>query len=228
MLVVLLLAGVVIGGVLYTNAQKNKTSGTDIAPRPASTSYPVSREGAVVVAGAPDAKVTLDVYEDFLCPHCKNFEETYGPEIARKLADGSVRVRYHLLAILNDMSDPAGYSLDSANAALCVADAGKFPAYHDSLFGAQPEEGARGYDKGQLVKLGTDLGVTAPDFKSCVDSGRYNQQIQEAEQRAANTPYLKRQAADGRQTFGTPTVAVGERLVDTEDRRWLDKLVSAG
>lgn len=233
--VVLLLAAVVIGGVLYTNAQKDKTEGQTIQPRGAESSsvsqppdYPVRRDGAVVVVGKDNAKVTLDVYEDFLCPFCGEFEKANGPAITAKVKDGSVRVRYHILAILNNKSDPEGYSLDSANAALCVADTGRFPAYHESLFNSQPEEGARGYDKGQLTRLGNDLGVTAPDFKACVDSGRYNREIQAAEDQATQLPYLQREYPDGRKGFGTPTIAVGEKIVDTSDAQWLDKLVSAG
>ncbi|HEV2784530.1 MAG TPA: thioredoxin domain-containing protein [Actinophytocola sp.] len=228
MVVVLLLAGAVLGGVLYTNAQKNKTEGQTIAPQPVSADYPVSRDGAVVVAGKPDAKVTIDLYEDFLCPACRAFETANGSAIEAKLKDGSVRVRYHMLAILNDRSDPPGYSLDAANAGLCAADANKFPAFHNSLYESQPEEGARGYDNGQLADLGARLGITGPDFKSCIDNGRYEADIQAAEQQATTAPYLQQDFGNGQRGFGTPTVAVGQKVVDTSDPRWLDNLVSAG
>lgn len=224
--VVLLLAGAVIGGVLYSNAQKNKTEGVVIPPTPVAADYPVKRDGAVVIAGKDNAKVTLDVYEDFLCPFCRQFEETNGAAIDAKLRDGSLRVRYHLVTILNDQSDPPGYSMDAANAGLCAADGGRFPGFFASLFAKQPEEGARGYSKDQLIKLGTDLGITDPGFSSCITSSRYNPDITTAEQTATNTPYLQRDIR-GRKSFSTPTIAVGQTIVDTSDPKWLDKLFAS-
>jgi protein-disulfide isomerase len=225
--VVVLLAGAVIGGVLYSNAQKNQTEGQVIKAVAVSTDYPVRRDGAVVIAGKDDAKTTLDVYEDFLCPFCRQFEDTYGPAIDQKLADGTLKVRYHMVTILNDRSDPAGYSLDAANAGLCAADAGRFPSFYKSLYSSQPEEGARGYDKAQLTRLGTDLGITTPDFNSCISSSKYNPTIESATDAAINTPHLQK-APDGSQKgFGTPTVTSGERTIDLRDPNWLTNLTTA-
>jgi protein-disulfide isomerase len=225
LVVVLLIAGAVIGGVIYSNAQKNKTEGQAIKPASVSGSYPVTRDGVVVVAGKSDAKVTIDVYEDFLCPFCRRFEDANHAAMEQKLNDGTIRVRYHLVTILNTKSDPPGYSLDAANAAVCAADSGKFPAYYRSLFNNQPEEGARGFDKSQLAALGGELGASSGDFKSCVDSGRYNSQIQAANDQVTSLPYLQKDFGNG-PAFGTPTIAVGEKLVDINDPQWLDKLIS--
>jgi protein-disulfide isomerase len=224
--VVLLVAGAVIGGILYSNAQKNKTEGQVIPAKSVSADYPVRRDGAVVVAGKDDAKTTVDIYVDMLCPFCRQFEETNAPALAANLAGGSLRVRYHLVTILNDRSDPPGYSLDAANAVLNAADAGKFPSYLNSLFAAQPEEGARGYSKDQLTRLGSDLGITDPNFGSGISTGRYNSQLQSANTEATTLPYLQRDLG-GQKGFATPTIAVGQTLVDTTDPKWLDKLLAA-
>lgn len=225
--VVVVIAAAVITGVLITNSQKNQTEGTQIAAKSVSAGYPVSRDGAVVVTGKDTAKVTLDVYEDFLCPACRQFEETYGPQIEQKVQDGTVKVRYHMLNMLNDRSDPPGYSLDSANAALCAADAGKFPSFYASLYAAQPEEGARGYDKNQLTKLGQDLGITSPDFPACVANGTYNQIVDQSYQQAAKDANLHQDFGNGRRGFGTPTVAVNGKAVETSDPNWLNNLIGA-
>lgn len=226
MVVVLLLAGAVIGGILYSNAQKNKTEGQVIAARSVSADYQVRRDGAVVIAGKDDAKVTVDIYVDMLCPFCRQFEETNAAALSAKLADGSVRARYHLVTILNDRSDPPGYSMDAANASLCAADGNRFPAFLNSLFASQPEEGARGYSKDQLADLGKRLGVTTPDFASCVSTSRYNSDLQSAENQATSTPHLQREVRGGK-AFTTPTIAVGDKLIDTTNPRWLDNLVAA-
>lgn len=231
-IVVVLLLGAVLGGVIYTNNQKNTTEGQDItaqsesAAAAADETYPVRREDAAVAVGQDEAKVTLDVYEDFLCPACRAFEESYGPDLERHVQDGTVRIRYHVLSMLNDASDPPGYSLDSANAGLCAADAGKFPEFHVSLFDAQPEEGSRGWDKQQLAKLGKDLGITSPEFASCVESGRYDDLVESNLQQVRGTDYLLQEGPNGERSFGTPTVAVGRKVVDVTDPQWLDTVVS--
>jgi protein-disulfide isomerase len=226
--VVLLLAGAVIGGILFSNAQKNKTEGQVIPAKPAAASYPVRRDGATVLAGKDDAKVTVDIYVDMLCPFCRQFEQTNAAAIEANIAGGSLRVRYHLVTILNDRSDPPGYSLDAANAVLVAADNNQFPAYLTSLFAAQPEEGARGYSKDQLTKLGTDLGITNPDFATGVSTGRYNSDIQTAEAQTTNLPYLQRDVGNNTKAFSTPTIAVGQTMIDTTDPKWLDKLLTSG
>lgn len=233
--VVVVLLVAVIGGVLIYNNQKNATEGQDIqavAPSSqqadtASADIPVTRDGGVVVVGESSAKVTLDVYEDFLCPACRQFEETYGSDIDKYVTDGSVQVRYHMLPMLNERSDPAGYSLDSANAGLCAADAGQFPAFHKSLYADQPEEGSRGWDRQQLAKLGKDLGITSADFTTCVTSGKYNDLVQSNFDEVKKTAYLQQEFPDGTKGFGTPTIASGEKVVDTSKSNWLDTLVSS-
>jgi protein-disulfide isomerase len=235
--VVVVLLVAVIGGVLIYNNQKNTTEGKDIAAATQSTSQqaadadvPVTRDDGVVVVGKTTAKVTLDVYEDFLCPACGAFEKAYGTDVEQHIANGSVQVRYHMLPMLNDRSDPPGYSLDSANAGLCAADAGKFPAFHKSLYGDQPEEGSRGWDRQQLAALGSKLGITDKNFASCVTSGKYDNLVQANMVQVQQTAYLNQQKfPDGSKGFGTPTIAVGEKIVDTSKSDWLDKLIqSAG
>jgi protein-disulfide isomerase len=235
--VVVVLALAVVGGLLIYNNQKNATEGKDIKAAPGSSrqteaaappAYAVERDGGTVVVGSADAEVTLDVYEDFLCPACRQFEETFGADLEKHVTDGAVRVRYHLLPMLNERSDPPGYSMDSANAGLCAADAGQFPAFHKSLFGDQPEEGNRGWDRRQLAKLGTDLGITGEDFTACVTGGTHNELVQKNFDDVKAATYLQQEFPDGSKGFGTPTLAVGEKVVDTAKGDWLDQLVKSG
>ncbi|PRX43609.1 protein-disulfide isomerase [Prauserella shujinwangii] len=225
--VVLLVAAVVIGGVLWTNASKNATEGQTIPTvQPASTDYEVRRDGLVVVSGSADAPTTIDVYADFLCPVCAQFEHSYGDEIERKVAAGELRLRTHMVPLLVEKSDPPGYSLDAANAALLAADAGEFTAYHDSLFAHQPEEGKRGYDKEQLIQLGRDLGIESQEFADGVREGRFDDELTAEMERVAQDPALQQDFGNGQRGFGTPTVVADGRIVDFSDPQWLDKLVS--
>ncbi|MEV6646876.1 thioredoxin domain-containing protein [Amycolatopsis sp. NPDC051371] len=223
---VVVVAALVIGGVIWTISDKNKTGGQVIDPGTSSLAGDVTqkRDGVVVTVGKAGAKASIDVYADFLCPICGQFEKTYKTDVEQAINDGKLQVRYHMVPLLNERSDPPGYSLDSANAALAAADAGKFLQFHDALFANQPEEGKRGYDKAQLIKLGTDVGITDPAFAQTVNAGTYDQQVNTAFQQIENDPKLSQDFGNGQSGFGTPTVTSNGAIVNWQDPGWLAKV----
>jgi protein-disulfide isomerase len=182
---------------------------------PAAASYPVTTDGVVVTAGRPDAPVTIDVYEDYLCPFCERFENRSADDLSKALSDGKAKVNYHALNILDDRTVPPGYSTLAANAALCAVPANIWPAFHERLFAEQPAEGSAGLTAAELTKIGTDLGA-GPDFGSCVSANTNAAAITAASQAASTNPALQ---TDGR--FGTPTVAVGGKKIDVSSSDWL-------
>jgi protein-disulfide isomerase len=222
--VVTLLAVAVIGYVVYDSMRPKTSPDAAIPQAPAShvISAPAVRDGSTVLVGKDTATVTVDVYEDFLCPICGTFEKTYGTDIKKAVEDGKVKIRYNILPMLNRLSKPEGYSTDSANAALCVADDGKFNAFHAALFNSQPEEGEAGYTKAQLIKLGKEVGVTSASFESCVQNQTYKTQLDELMSKTSNDPVL-RDAETGR-FRGTPSVASGGKLIDLDNKNWLADL----
>ncbi|WP_414940123.1 DsbA family protein [Amycolatopsis sp. cmx-11-51] len=222
---VVVLAALVIGGVVWTTSSKDSTEGKVIAARTDTWAPGVveKRDGVVVSVGKPEAAKSIDVYADFLCPVCKQFEESFKGQIQEQVNNGVLQVRYHMLPMLNQRSDPPGYSLDSANAALAAADAGKFLAFHDALFKDQPEEGARGFDNAQLIKLGQDVGITDPAFATAINTDVYEQQIQDAYKKTSTDPALQQDFGRG-PGFGTPTVASNGQVVKL-DEGWLQKVI---
>jgi protein-disulfide isomerase len=222
LVVLALFVAAVAGGVLW---QRSRSGPSPAQATPVAAEYPVVLTDGVVVAGKESAAVTVDIYEDFLCPACGEFEKRDGAAIEDALTAGTARVRYHAVNILDDFSNPPGYSTDAANAALCAAEAGKFPGYHASLFGKQPREGARGYSDDQLIQLGRDLGITDAGFESCVRGGTHDEDVRAQEQAASSSEALR----GGRRGFGTPTVVVDGTLVDIGSASWLtDAIAAAG
>ncbi|WP_410658992.1 DsbA family protein [Amycolatopsis sp. lyj-112] len=221
---VAVLAALVIGGVIWTTSSKDSTEGKVIQAQSTATAPGVveKRDGAVVVVGKPDAAKTVDIYADFLCPVCKQFEESFKGQIHEQVNNGTLQVRYHMLPMLNQRSDPPGYSMDSANASLAAADAGKFMAFHDALFKDQPEEGGRGFDKGQLIKLGADVGITDPAFAMAINTGVHEQEIAAAYEKISTDPALEQDFGNGK-GFGTPTVTANGQIVKIEDG-WVQKV----
>ncbi|MGH3837782.1 MAG: DsbA family protein [Pseudonocardiaceae bacterium] len=218
--IVVVLAVVVGVGLWLQNRNEPADLPVAIPVAAAGPEYPVAVQGDVIVTGSPQAPVTIDVYEDFLCPSCGQFEKLYHQQLAQAAADGEAKVVYHPVAILDDLSVPAGYSTLAAGATFCAAEANIFPRFHASLFATQPAEGGPGWTSAQLQQLGRDLGA-GDSFASCVQAG--------ADRRvAASTEIAKRFISglrpDGR--FGTPTVVVNGALADISDEGWLDQALS--
>ncbi|KAA9165491.1 thioredoxin domain-containing protein [Amycolatopsis acidicola] len=217
---VVVIAAVVIGGVIWSKSSSKDTEGQAIAAQPANPALDSANErnGVVVVSGKADAKAKIDIYADFLCPYCGQLQKTYGTQMEQQIEAGNLQISYHMIPLLASRSDPPGYSLDAANAALCAADEGKFTAFHDSLFAQQPEEGQRGYDKSQLIKLGQDLGITSTQFSNCVNGSTYDAQLNQALQTISADPNFQ----------GTPTILHNGQSLNWQDPNWLTTLVGQG
>ena len=117
-----------VGLVLYiVMGSDKKRAGDAQAVRIAST--------ALIKKDASDEpKAVLAIYEDFQCPHCRDFEKTFGPTINKIVESGAAAVDYYMVAILNKTN--GGDSARAANAAYCVGDENKeaFVRFHSALF----------------------------------------------------------------------------------------------
>lgn len=94
----------------------------------------------IVIGGGP---ATVDLYIDFICPFCRQFEEASGSVLAAIVAANAASLVYHPLGFLDRLSTTS-YSSRAAAASGCASDANKFIEYKDVLFRTQPEEGERG------------------------------------------------------------------------------------
>ncbi|HEY2203260.1 MAG TPA: thioredoxin domain-containing protein [Pseudonocardia sp.] len=205
---------VIAGLAAWTFASFRTSSSEQVA-----ATYSTTVSGSVVTAGKA-APTTVDIYEDFLCPICGNFEARDGGAITKAINDGKIQVRYHPVAILNRATNPPGYSLRAGNAAVCSADAGFFAAYHTKLFAEQPSEGSAGLTDQELIAKGQEVGAPAT-FAQCVTSGKHAKAISAETQRAGKDTSLR---AEGSKSFGTPTVVVNGKRADISDNQWLDNV----
>jgi protein-disulfide isomerase len=232
--VVVVIAAAVVFGVLYQHHKTTQAAQTIIPAKTVSGSaaYPatIDKANATVLVGKPTAKVTVDAYEDFLCPICGQFESQYFQQMSRQLSAGTLKVRYHMLNLLDSSSVPAGYSMMSANTALAVATVApqKFLDFHYSLFQKQPEENGPGWTQEQLTNLANRLGVSGSQFDKLVADKTYDQRIQANLDAAGKNQALFQTSTDGSRGFGTPTIVANGKVVNWQaDTTWLSDLVKA-
>ncbi|HEX8498550.1 MAG TPA: thioredoxin domain-containing protein, partial [Actinomycetales bacterium] len=124
------------------------------------------------VVGKATAPVTVTVYEDFQCPACRDFESLSGATLAGFVADGTVKVEYRPVAILDRFSSTE-YSSRALNAAGCVIAAApqQFTRFHSLLFANQPAESSAGLDDARLTALGQQVGAR---IGTCVTDQTYS------------------------------------------------------
>ena len=116
----------------------------------------------------PNAKVTLDIWEDFQCGNCAKFESTNHDYLSKAISQNQIKVIYHVLSFLG--SD----SVVLANAAACAADEGKFLAAHDQFFNLQNSVKNSGvWSREYLLSKLSDVGINSQKFINCIDSKKY-------------------------------------------------------
>jgi protein-disulfide isomerase len=146
--------------------------GIYFAQRPTQVVVPPNATAQSVVVGQPGAAVTIDLYEDFQCPACRQFEQQVGPTVQELIDTGTVKVAYHPVAYLDRFSSTR-YSTRASAASGCAAAAGVFPRFHELLFANQPPEGGDGLPADRIVALGQQAGASGEDFAACVRDERY-------------------------------------------------------
>jgi protein-disulfide isomerase len=211
---VAVLALVVGGGVYYAN-QKDKRA--QVASSYSGQLAPLSRntDGSIQMANAGVTAPTLEIFEDFQCPICQQFEKTSGSTIKRLAAQGKVNVIYKPFQLFQQ--EPlSGNSQRAANAALCVP-ADKWVSYHDALYKYQPAEGTKGFATKDLISWGTDLGITDPAFRTCVTD------LQKKSELATITA----DALGPRKVQGTPTVFLNGKQLDTQTQLFSPQTLEA-
>ena len=170
-----------------------------------------------VVVGTK-AAATVDVYEDFQCPHCLEFEQKVGATLVADAKANLAQVRYHSLAFLSS------YSTRAANAALCVSDVSvdAFVRYHSLLFTpqVQPKEGTAGRSDTQLINYAKQIKLSTNDVssvRSCVLGNTHKGLVAAITDRASkkginSTPTI---LINGKSV--SPTLAAVKKAIATAD-----------
>lgn len=141
----------------------------------------VATSDVITQEGSSEPKAVLSLYEDFQCPHCAQFEKTFGPTINKLIDSGAVAADYYMVAIL-DTPINDNYSTRAANAGYCVAaedsspNKDAFRRFHAALFAQQPPEGSPAPDNAALIETARQAGVvgSVPD---CINSGKYDDMV---------------------------------------------------
>ena len=201
--VVVVIVAAVVAAVIIGSRDKEEatTSGGASLPKGAAA----MGAGIVVNPDVPAGVPTLDVYEDFQCPICAEFEHRFGEGIEALAEKNQVKLVFHTLSFLdanlrNDSSNRA------ANAASCAADQDKFLEYHSAAFGAQPLKEGAGFSDAALKAAAEKVGITGAGLTSwekCYTDRAHNQYVESVQTQSEK---------DG--VNGTPTLKLDGKAVN--------------
>ena len=202
--IVAAIAGIGAFTAWQVSREDSAVAAVDDVPRHATDDFGFELTPALATDGKNKGEdaVTIDVWEDFLCPSCEKFHERTGDFLRASVARGEITIVYHPFVFLLEASTNR-YAQRAANAAACVADDAGVVAYadmHDLLLENQPAEGTAGPADARLLQLAKKAG--AGDIKACVEDEKF-------------TPWIEAALEDGREreVSTTPTVRIGSNNI---------------
>jgi len=151
--------------------------------------------------------IAIEVYVDYLCIVCADFQEENDEQITTWLTTGAATIEYHPIALLNSHSQGTQYSTRAANAAGCVANYAPdaFYSYNNALFTDQPADNSTGLTDEELVERAATAGITnTNEIERCVTDTAFKAWVKDATDRALTGPINDDVAA----VTVTPTIIV--------------------
>ena len=164
-----------------------------------------SKNEARLVIGDPGAEATIVEYFDYKCPSCNNFHRTTAQDISRNYVEpGLAKFEIRITPIIGPDSGNA------ARGAYCANDQHLFGEYHNAVLDFMYDNyySDQNYSAelqnilttNKLSEIAIPLGIDPAPFEACVDSDKYNPNLDSN---------LLAAADDG--IRGTPGFAVGEQ-----------------
>ena len=172
------------------------------------TSALASDDEPVPTSTDDSGAIDIRVYVDYLCPYCKQFEETNAEQLEGYLETGAATVEIHPLAILTSRSQGTQYSLRAANAAACVANysPNSFWEFNRLMFEHQPAEQTSGLLDEEIIDITEEAGVESePAIANCITEQRYKSWVNAATDRVLAGDIPNSNIED---VVGTPIVIV--------------------
>jgi protein-disulfide isomerase len=154
--------------------------------------------------GNPNAKVKIEVWEDFQCPACAQYTENTEMQIvANYVNTDKVYYIFRQFPFIDGGTPGKGGESDqAANASMCALEQGRFWDYHDMLFINWKGENEGNLSDSHLLAFAEALGLDMTKFKSCFSENRYYKDIE--------ADFVAGKAAG---VDGTPSVFVNGQIV---------------
>lgn len=153
---------VVAGFIIFKQSQKTLLSDFEGAVPAGSTDTGGITFGESLVAGTSnEGAPVVDLYVDFMCPYCGQFDAINRADIRTMALDGDATVSIHPVSNLDEQSLGTMFSTRSANAFATVASDAPDVAldFLEAMFDNQPAEQTEGLTDDEIAQIAVDAGV---------------------------------------------------------------------
>lgn len=130
--------------------------------------------------GNPNAKVKIQIFEDFQCPSCKEFTTSVEPQldVSTYISNGQVYYEFKQFPFI-DRSSVTKESHQAANASMCALEQNRFWDYHDILFANQGAvENGGSFNNKRLQAFAESIGLDMNKFNQCFNANKYSAEIE--------------------------------------------------
>ena len=190
----------VVAGVLLVN--RFSQSEVTVAGTPPHAT--AAQDGIIANPGqAAEGAPKVEVFLDYQCPACAQFEATFGPQLLQMGENGEIDLIFRTMTFLDaNMRNDA--STRAANAAACADLTGRYTDYHMTVFANQ---GTSGYTDEQLTEtFPAQAGITGAEldtFSQCYADKDFRGFVNKVDDEAGRSGVT-----------GTPTLHVNGEEVD--------------
>ncbi|NCN99237.1 hypothetical protein COU62_00920 [Candidatus Pacearchaeota archaeon CG10_big_fil_rev_8_21_14_0_10_35_219] len=141
------------------------------------------------IFGNPEAELTIIEFGCYRCPYTKQAESIVDEVL--EYYNGRVNLQFKSILLEHELS------YESALAANCALEQGKYEEYHDRLF--EEQEMLNYLD---FVRIANDIDLDSEQFNECLESERYEDEIR-----------ADHQAGIDAGIQGTPTFFIGDEVI---------------
>jgi protein-disulfide isomerase len=162
--------------------------------------------------GDPDAPVTLQIYADYQCPHCRAFHRDIEPLLVEDyVRTGKIRLEFKDFPVigiksLQELTDDTKESVQAAEAAMCAAEQDAYMPYREALYAGDLDPNSGALSDENLIAVADDLDLDTAALADCLESGRYEEAIVAGSMAAVEMGVQ-----------GTPTMAINGEIVQVTD-----------
>lgn len=174
----------------------------------------VSAEEGTITWGEP-ADATVENWLDLLCPACRQYEESTAELMGEAVNNGDAQLVVHPTGILNNSSNPPGYSSRASSALMCAGDKPQGYKFMQALFENQPAQGGPGLSDAELADLAEEVGLS-DEWNTCYESGEFDSVAEENTERFDENGYP-----------GTPTIVVNGEQLTSNNPAELEEAIAA-
>lgn len=234
---VVVIAVIAMVAFVVTTSNANKLAVSTVSPNALSTNGVILTSLTDVVKGTgydlengqpaksaevmKDSKVPhIEIYLDYDCPHCKEFEDANANYLNSLLSEGQATVEYKPIVVIG-----SNLSISGGNAAVCTAEYApeRFNDVHTALFAAQ---GKQNTTVTSIIKSVGIEGEAGEQVLSCLSSKVFGKWLDTANEHALALKDEKGETL----VQGTPTVIVdGKKFTENPANlpAYLDQLINS-